>query len=177
MNRVDRFRGFAIVSLAALCSGCAGIQIIPEPFVLPQPGTGRFQVHAQVANFDPTQSPFIVWMKLHAEYWPVPKPQPGQAPCVLDRVDSLGFIPAGGSFKLGPEDVLGHQPENLSLCPCVQLQCTGSIDLVLLGGNTPQTRVQLNGRHTAYNFTWVPSGDPNDPHELIRDFSIVPQGH
>jgi len=36
---------------------------------------------------------------------------------------------------------------------------------------------QLQGPHTSFNFTWVPSGDPNDPHELIRDFSITPQGH
>ena len=144
---------------------------------MPEPITGRFQVHAQVANFNSTHSPFIIWLELHAEYWPVPNPAAGQPPCVLDRVESAGFIAAGGSFKFGPEDVTGHQPGNLAPCLCLQFQCTGNIDLTLLGGNTPESRVQIEGRHTAFNFVWIPSGDPNDPHELIRDNSIVPEGH
>jgi len=170
-SRAARF-AFAFLS-AFLVVGCSGIQIIPEPFVMPDPGTRRFQLHAQVVNFNSTTSPFIIWMKLHAEYWPAP-PAPGQPPCVFDSVESLGFLASGQNFKLGPEDVSGHQPGNLEQCLCLQFQCEGSIDLTLLGGNTPQSRVQLEGPHTAYNFTWIQSGDPDDPHELIRDFSIVP---
>lgn len=143
---------------------------------MPQPVTGRFQVYAQLANSNSDPSPFVVWLKLHAEYWPVATPAPGQPPCVLDRVESAGAIAAGASWTLAPEDVLGRQPGTLAICPCVQFQCTGSIDLTLLGGDTQQTRVQLYGRGTNYNFTWVPSGDPRDPHALIRDNSIVPGG-
>lgn len=164
----------AFAFLSALLVGCSGIQIIPEPFVLPQKDTGRLQVHAQVVNFNSTPTPFIIWMELHAEYWPVPNPTAGQLPCVFDSVESLGFLAAGASFKLGPEDVYGHEPGNLVPCLCVQYQCTGQIDLTLLEGNTPESRVQLEGRHTSFNFVWIPSGDPNDPHELIRDNSIVP---
>jgi hypothetical protein len=168
-----RFRLLPLLALA----GCSGVQIIPEPFVMPDEFTGRFQVHARVVNFDTTDYPFVLWLKLHAEYWPVANPVAGQPPCLFDSVETVGFLKAGATFKLAPEDISGHQPGNLMECLCIRNQCTGNIDLTLLFGNTPQTRQQLEGRHTSYNFVWIASGDPNDPHELIRDFSIVPEGH
>jgi hypothetical protein len=167
-----RFRFLLLLALA----GCSGVQIIPEPFVMPDQATRRFQVHANVANFNTTDSAYILWVQLHAEYWPVALPAAGQLPCLFDSIETVGFLKAGASFKLGPEDISGHQPGILAECPCLLNQCTGSIDIKLLIGDTPLTRQPLFGRHTSYNFTWIASGDPDDPHELIRDFSIVAEG-
>jgi hypothetical protein len=162
--------------LAAALAGCGtGIHIIPEKaFVMPAADTRRFQVHATVANYDNKESQFIMWVKLHAEYFPMLNPKPGQAPCVLDSVQSISFLQAGQQYHFGPEDIIGHNPGDLGVCICVQFQCEGFIDITLLQGNTPETREQISGADTSIEFTWIPSGDPNDPHERWFDNSIIP---
>lgn len=171
---MTRFRPLLrLLPLLAL-AGCAGIEITREPFVVPAPDTTRFQVNAKVLNYGLTDSPSTLWLKLHAEYWPVPKPPSFQPPCVLDDFLTVGPLGARSDWRVDKYELTGHQPDSLAPCLCLQDQCTGNIDLTLFVGSTPQTRVPLQGLHTSFNFTWIPSGDPEDKRALIRENSMAP---